>query len=74
MPNPMVNLMEVEEVLYRSEGPQLALSESFSRLSIQQMKERREIEEVTTIRKIMPLPKNLLPESQGKVASYYLAP
>lgn len=75
MPNPMLNLIEVEEVLYKSEEFDIhSLSDSLRKMKIEEIQSEREISEINTIRRILPLPKNLLPENKTRVASYSTKP
>ena len=60
MPNPMISLFEIEEVISRSEDIPNSNSISKKR-KIEVHKKERELAEISNIRNVIPLPKNLLP-------------
>jgi hypothetical protein len=69
MPNPMISLFEIEEVINRSED--IPNSNSISKKTkIEVLKKERELAEISHIRNVIPLPKNLLPENEKLVTRY----
>lgn len=71
MPNPLVTIFELEEVISKTEEfPHNEFSRFSKSKEVEEARQKIRNNEIRTVRPLMKLPKNFYPENEGIVAQY----